>query len=234
MEPDIYNYLINVEARKINVPKSKGMIITLSRDFGSDLRTSAEILVEKLNHDRVGFNMLRRPWKLVDKTILNQISKELKVGKDQINDFVPIQYKSFFDQIMHGLDIYHDVLDDNLKQALQTVIYSYLDRGNVVFLGRGANFFSQGLDNCLKIKVEASESFRAMQYAMKNDYPKYYAAELVKRKTKKRKNFLKFISQSIPITYDNIINRDLLTHEDLADELFTLAKMKEFEMLKQV
>ncbi|NME68197.1 cytidylate kinase-like family protein [Flammeovirga aprica] len=234
MEPDIYNYLINIENRHVNAPESKGMIVTLSRKFGTNIRPAAEKLVQQLNEEQVGFDMLKRPWKLVDKTVLYQISKELKVGIDKLNEFVPIQNKSIFEQIMYGLDIYHNKLDDNLRQALQTVINSYLERGNVVFLGRGASFYAQGLENSLKIKVKASDQYRSTQYALKNDLPKNYAIELVKRKAKKRKNFLKFISQAIPITYDEIIDRENISYDALADELFTLVKMKEYEMLRNV
>lgn len=234
MEPDIYNYLIEVEKRQVSVPESRGMIITLSRTFGTNIRPAAEKLIEKLNEEEIGFDMLKRPWKLVDKTVLNQISKELKVGIDKLNEFVPIENKSFIEQIMYGLDLYHNKLDDTLRDALETVIHSYLERGNVIFLGRAGSFYTQGLKNSLNIKVEASEKYRTTQYALKNDLPKNYAKELVKRKAKKRRNFLKFISQAVPITYDETINREHITNDALADELFTLVKMKEYEMLKDV
>ncbi|MBB6463575.1 cytidylate kinase-like family protein [Flammeovirga kamogawensis] len=234
MESFIYNYLIETELRHKKVPVANGMIVTMSREFGTNVRPAAQLLVDELNAKQVGFKMLKKSWKLVDSTILNNLSKELKVSAKELNNFIPVQNKSIIDQIMYSLDIGNNTLDEQLLNALKTVILSYLERGNVVFLGRGASFFTDGLQNALRVKVTASEKFRVTQFARKNDLRESYAREIVRRKNKRRKNFLKYVSQSVPINYDLTIERDDLSDHEIASSILSLVSEREIEMMRNV
>ncbi|OHX64228.1 cytidylate kinase-like family protein [Flammeovirga pacifica] len=234
MEEYIYNYLIESEVRKKEANKANGLILTISRQFGSQTRKAAEILIDKLNKDEVGYKMHKRPWKLVDNTVLHNLSKELKVGITEINEFTPIEYKGLFDQIMHGLDFNRNTLDDTLYTALKTVILSYFERGNVIFLGRGAVHFAAGIPNVLKVKVRASEDFRVQQFANANQLDFRYAKERVKQKDKKRRKFNAYISEQVPVKYDLVIDREELSDQGLADCLLSFMKLKEKELTRKV
>ncbi|WP_281615240.1 cytidylate kinase family protein [Flammeovirga sp. SubArs3] len=234
MEPHIYNYLIQKELRSIQAPKTNGLIVCISRNFGVQARKPIENLIDKLNKNEVGYSLLRRPWKLVDYTILHNIAKELKVGIQELNEFTPIEHKGIIEQMMYGLDFKRNKLDEKLSDALKTVIYSFFERGNVVFLGRGATSFTAGIPNAMNIRVHASEAYRIRQYATSNDLDLGYARERVKRKDKKRKQFLNYISQTVPIPFDLEIDREELSDLTLTECLFSFVRSKENELLHNV
>ncbi|MBB6463578.1 cytidylate kinase-like family protein [Flammeovirga kamogawensis] len=229
METYIYNYLASSNLEEIKTPKSKGLIFTLSRDFGTNIKNCAVDLVEKLNNERVGFSICKKKWALIDSVILSNISKELKIGYDALNQFVPIEHKSIFDQILHGLDFNRSQLDDNLHKAIQTVIYSYFERGNVVFLGRGAAYFTNQLDNAVNFKIKSSYENRIHRYGEKNKVNYHYAKEIVRRKAKRRNDFLSYISKGKHQSYDFVLNRDIMDDDTLTSLLFDLCKNKEIQ-----
>ncbi|ANQ52069.2 cytidylate kinase-like family protein [Flammeovirga yaeyamensis] len=234
MEAYIYNYLIEREIRKVKAPVANGLILTISRQFGTQTRKAAEILIDQLNKEEIGFQIHKRPWKLIDYTVLHNLSKELKVGINDINEFTPIEYKGIIDQIMYGLDFNRNTLDENLTKALRTVILSYFERGNVIFLGRGAVHFASGVPNVMKVNVRASEEYRIQKYAHANQLDFRYAKERVREKDRKRRRFNAYISEQVPIKFDLVIDREELSDEGLSDCLLSFVKMKEKEFLRKV
>ncbi|KXX71634.1 AAA family ATPase [Flammeovirga sp. SJP92] len=240
MDANIYSQLIkNIELqfrKKLKKhPYSKGMIVTISREYGSGVRDVGEKLVQKLNDQKIGFNLNDQPWKLIDTTVIHDLSEKLKVSYKDIEEYVPFEKKGFVEQLIHSFGKNYNKLDGHLTSALEAIMHTYFERGNVVILGRGGGHFASMLKNALRIKINSTYQFRVAEI-MKNHNLNYNDAKLKMLEfSKLRNDFLEHVQKGNSETYDTVIDRTRLDDDTLADYLlsFTSAKAKDLSRLNK-
>lgn len=240
MEANIYSQLIkNIEFQFRNSirkhPFSKGVVVTISREYGSGIRDVGEDLVGKLNDQKIGFHLNNKPWKLIDTTVIHDLSEKLKIEYKDIEHYVPFENKGFVEQLIHSFGKSYNKLDSHLTDSLEAVMHTYFERGNVVILGRGGGFFAAPLKNSLRIKINSSLQFRALEI-MKNHNLNYNDAKMrMLEYSKLRNDFLNHISKGNSEVYDTVIDRTRLNDNTLADYLlsFTSAKVKDLTRLRK-
>ncbi|AZQ63233.1 cytidylate kinase-like family protein [Flammeovirga pectinis] len=234
METNVYTQLIkNLEYEFTHSvskkAQSEGTIITLSRDYGSGIKKVGEQLVKYLNKNEVGFNLLKKEWRLIDTTVIRDLSKELSLEYKLIEEYVPFEKKGIIEQLIHSFGPSYNKLDGKLSSTLKTIVHAYFERGNVVILGRGAGFFAEELDNALKIKVNSTMQFR-IGHLMKAHNLNFDDAKMkMLENSKLRNDFLEHIQKGQTEHYDTVIDRSRLDDATLTDYLysFTIAKVKE-------
>ncbi|ANQ49795.1 cytidylate kinase-like family protein [Flammeovirga sp. MY04] len=211
--------------------KRKGVIVTISREYGSAVRKVGQMLVNKLNQEKIGFELLNKKWILIDTSVIRDLSQELSLDYKAIEEYVPQEKKGLVEQIIHSFSPDYNKLDGHLDKALETVLNAYFDRGNVVILGRGAEYFASELQNALRIKINSTFQFRIAQI-MDNHGLSYQDAKMKMLKNAKLRNdFLEHIKKGKPDTYTSVIDRSRLDDNTLADYLmsFTSAKVKDIK-----
>jgi len=162
----------------------------------------------------------------VDEQIIDQIARSTKKRKSLIQS-IDEKNRSIIDDLIHS--VLNEEYVDDLKyvQELVKVILTYAHQGNVVIIGRGANFitpFAKGLHVNVtapyRVRVE-----RAMEYEGLNE-PQ--AKERIAKVESERKMFVKqYFRRDInrPNSYDLTINTtafDMKQASDLIVDAFTL------------
>lgn len=237
MDANIYSQLIkNIELQYRKSirkhPFSKGMIITISREYGSGVRDVGRKLVKKLNEQEIGFELNDTPWKLIDTSVIHDLSEKLSVDYTDIEGYVPVENRGFVEQLIHSFGKNYNKLDGNLSAALEAVISTYFERGNVVILGRGAGYFASMLKNALKIKINSSYQFRVAEI-MKNHNLNYNDAKLrMLEYSKLRNDFLEHIHKGESEVSDTVIDRTRLDDDTLADYLLSFASAKSKDLIR--
>lgn len=240
MEANIYSQLIkNIELQFRKTvkthPYSKGMVVTISREYGSGVRDVGRKLVNRLNEQKIGFNLNDKPWKLIDTTVIHDLSEKLHVTVKDVAEYVPFEKKGFVEQLIHSFGKNYNKLDGNLTSALEAVMHTYFERGNVVILGRGGGYFASMLKNALRIKINSSHQYRVAKI-MENHHLNYHDAKLKMLEfSKMRNDFLEHIQKGNEEIHDSVIDRTRLDDDTLADYLlsFTSAKAKDLTKLRK-
>mgnify|MGYP000979413270 CR=1 FL=1 len=81
----------NEANNKLNLPKKFGPVITISRQSGCEAKKIGILLAAELNS-----SSKERPWKCIDKEILEQSAKDLNLSASKIEHFYKGKEKSTF------------------------------------------------------------------------------------------------------------------------------------------
>lgn len=169
--------------------------ITIAREPGSGGVPIAQAVAKKL-----GFFCL-------DEQVIDEIASSTKLRKDLIRA-VDEKHRSHVEDIVQSL-LNADYVDDlKYVKELTRILVTYAIRGNVVIVGRGANFltpFAKGLH----VSITAPYDVR-VQRAMKYEgFTKKKAEEVIAKVEKERKEFVKQYFRKDPTkinSYDLTLN----------------------------
>jgi cytidylate kinase len=146
---------------RLNLPNKFGPVITISRQAGCEAKNIASLLVDELNHDTD-----HRPWKWIDKEVLEASAKELNLNMHKLEHFFEGKEKSVIADIFESFSRSH-VNDVKIKNTIKDVILSICKQGHVVLVGRAGAALLQEKPNVLNIRVTAPFYWR-VETIMKN------------------------------------------------------------------
>ncbi|WP_281616085.1 cytidylate kinase family protein [Flammeovirga sp. SubArs3] len=240
MKANVLNQLIKNLEMEFNRsshyrPNSQGIVLTISREYGSSVKKVAQLLVDRLNKEEIGFDLCPKKWLLIDTSVIRDLSEELHLEYKDIAEYVPQEKKGLIEQLIHSFSPSYNKLDGKLDSTLKSIIHAYFERGNVIILGRGGGFYAEGLSNALRIKVNSNYQFRIAKI-MENHNLGFQDAKLKMLKySKLRNDFLEHIGKGKRESYDTVIDRTRLDDSTLADYLlsFTNAKVKDLRREKE-
>jgi cytidylate kinase len=201
--------------RKKNQEK-KLLIITISREKGSGGRPIAFLVAKKLG----------KPWKVYHEEIVVEIAKESHLEKKLIKEVdeknipaIDSLISSFFGKRYMSLNSYHQ----NLTKVISTIGH----RGNVIIVGRGANFL---FPDALNIRI-ICEMNQRIEWLIK--YENISKKEAIKRIEESDNERIEFIQKLFHHDVRKAHHYDLiictgknLSIEDAANLIFQLAKKR--------
>lgn len=184
-------------------------IITISRQIGAGETAIAPVVSKKLG------------WECVDKQILN---------KEVENTGVKLPYIVHFDERVPEKSEEPPNLKDHeiYFKALQGIIKEYADKGNVVIVGRGANFILRDYD-ALHYRLIADLPFRihrVMETRWVNEGPARY---IIEENDKDRSAFIRryfHADWEDPIHYHAVLNTSKLDIDTVVERIVTMAQSK--------
>jgi cytidylate kinase len=184
-------------------------IITISRQIGAGETTIAPAVAEKLG------------WECVDKQILNREVEETGIT---------LPYLVHFDERMPGkgetIPFSHDA--EKYFHALKEIIQGYARKGNVVLVGRGANFILKD-DDALHYRLIADLPYRirrVMEVRWVNEGP---AREIIEQSDRDRAGFVRHYFQADwddPLHYHALLNTSRLGIETVIERIVTAAQSR--------
>ena len=181
--------------------------IVISRDPGSGGRVIAGKIAKKLS------------WKLLDKQILEDLSKELGIP---VSEFAALDERgrSWVADTVHALFNAHFVSDVTYINHLKRLLLKFAKNDQVVIVGRGANHLIPP-EKCLRVKITASFKTRVDNtYKFEKKSSRDEAETWVKQVEAKRNHFVQqyFGCDSYhPEHFDLVINTDYLTLDNARD-----------------
>lgn len=209
---------------KLNLPNKFGPIITISRQSGCEAKKIARQLVFQLNEQTEG-----KPWKFVDKEILEKSAKELNLTTSKIEHFYKGKEKSsFIDMFIAFSKTY--VNDLKIKNTIKEVMTSLCKQGHIVLVGRAGAAILQEKPNVLNIRLTAPFYWR-IETIMKNrntsiEDAEEWAIETDENRYKLFHLFLEKQPSNLEYLFDATINRQSYGVGQTTDLIIKLAKMK--------
>lgn len=151
--------------------------ITIAREPGSGGHPIGRMVAERLD------------FEFLDDELLEDIAKSTKKRKEVLKH-IDEKGRSAIDDLLQGMLNPDYVSDIRFVSELVKVILTRAYQGNVVILGRGANFitpFAQGLH----VRITAPYSVRVRRAIDYEGHTPERAREVIKKISKNRKDFVK-------------------------------------------
>lgn len=209
---------------KSNLPNKFGPVITLSRQSGCEANKIARQLIFQLNEKTHG-----KPWKLIDKEILEQSALELNLSTSKIEHFYKGKEKSsFIDMFIAFSKTY--VNDLKIKTTIKKVMTSICREGHIVLVGRAGAAILQDNPNVLNIRLTAPFYWR-IETIIKNrevtiEEAEEWAIETDENRYKLFHLFIEKQPSNLEYLFDATINRKSYGIGQTTDLIIKLAKMK--------
>jgi hypothetical protein len=128
--------------------------VTISREYGCPSKDIAALLVLKMNI-LPGNKDKEHSWRMINKEILEDTSKELKINTKRIQKFYNLENKSTIDEILNSLSEKYYQSENKIKKTLTQIIRDFAKQGNVVLVGRGGVGVTGDLMNGIHIRLTA-------------------------------------------------------------------------------
>lgn len=180
--------------------------VTIAREPGSGGAPISRLVAKKLG------------FQCIDEQIIEEIARSTKKRKAVIRA-IDEKHRSTLDDMVHSM--LNDEYVDDLKYVteLVRVILSYAHRGNVVILGRGANFITP-FPKGLHVNVTAPYQVRVQRAMEYEDLSQDAAKEVIAKTERERKLFVKqYLRKDITKAnaYDLTLNTTYFTLSQAAD-----------------
>lgn len=189
--------------------------LTIARDPGSGGKPIAELVAKKLGFD------------FYDDQLVEAVAKSVKKRKKIISQ-VDERTRSSIEDFVHGLFNPEYVSDTTYVNHLCRVILSLIHKGNVVILGRGANFIAPK-NTSLNVLVTAPREVcieRAIKY---EKVSKGKAIKIINKITAERKDFVsQYFNKDYanPKYYDLIVNTEYMDIESASNLIISAFRKK--------
>ncbi len=189
--------------------------ITIAREPGSGGAPIAKALAEKLKYE------------YVDEQLVEEVARSTRRRKEVIRT-LDEKSRSAVEDLVHSVLNPEYVDESRYIQELFHTILAYAYKGEVVILGRGANFitpFARGL-HVLVVAPYAVRVQRAMDF---EGHSKEKAKQVIAEVEEQRRDFVKqYISKDVrkPYVYDLTINTQYFDIEQSRDLILSALKKK--------
>jgi len=207
-----------LEAHRHHAPtkvKTALPIVTISREAGAGAVTIGELTAQLLNRD--GGEPDVPPWTVFDKNLVERVLEDqhLPTGiRRYLSEDVPSMMTSVVEETL-GLH----PSTWNLAQQTSTTIFQLANLGNVILVGRGANFVTAKRNPAVHIRLVAPFAQRVAHVAEYYHLTPTEALAYTKRADYGRRRYVKrYFNANVedPLNYTLMINTGRMEPEAVA------------------
>ena len=215
---------------RIQEKKSEpGPVITISRDTGCSAPAISKLLYDQIQLKFYTDKQNPGPWKLIDKEVLHIAAQTLKINPYELDYVFKDVEKAAISEVLESLSSKYYHSDRKIKRIVTNAIRGMAEQGHIIFLGRGSVAVTRDMKNSLHVKMIAPLDWRINQVAGRFNLTLVKAAIFVKESDERRSKLIecfggKYDNSLFDVTY----NTATLTHEEIVDQIFELAKHKGF------
>ena len=176
-----------------------GRYLSISREEGAGGSEIAQAVGQKLG------------WDVLDKNLLDRVAQRYQLSRTALEQVDETRGSWIWDVLGTWLD-HKTITHDKYVARLGRVILAAVRHGNVVLVGRGAQFLLPP-EKGLAVRIIASQKFRTEQVIQRDELSQADAARLVDQRDQGRREFvLRYFQKDIddPHLYDLVINVDRL------------------------
>ena len=215
----------------LNEKKTKlvetGPFISISRDFGCQANAIAQRLSKELTRRCKEFGK-GKEWRWINKSILEESSKALKLSPSKIEYVFHSKNKTMMDDIVSAMATRYYKSDKKIRKTITDVIRSIAKTGHVIIVGRGGVAFAKDNPLSFHIKLTAPIEWRIDRISKNYNKSPESALTYINEIDKERKflidNFMGFKTDySI---FDIVFNRKTITENEIITTIISLLKMK--------
>ena len=176
-----------------------GCYLSISREAGAGGSEIAQLVGQKLG------------WDVLDKNLLDRVAERYRLSRTALEQVDETRSSWVFDVLGTWLDR-NTITHDKYVAHLGRIVLAAVRRGNVVLVGRGAQFLLPP-EKGLAVRIIASEKYRAAQVAERDGLSRAEAACKIQEIDQGRREFaLRYFQKDIddPHLYDLVINVERL------------------------
>ena len=217
------------EALQDKIPKliETGPYISISRDFGCQANVIAQRLSKELTRRCKEFGK-GKDWKWINKSILEESSKALKLSPSKIEYVFHSKDKTMMDDIVSAMATRYYKSDKKIRNTIIEVIRSIAKTGYVIIVGRGGVAFANDNPLSFHIKLTAPIEWRVDKINKNYNKSLEAATKYILETDKERKflidNFMGFKTDNS--IFDIVFNRKTMTENEIVTTIISLLKMK--------
>lgn len=191
MKIDLSKYLDNWYKEDSAKNIFPGPVVTLSREVGCPAKNIASDLSEKLNTLKRKHSK-EHPWRWIDKEIMMESAKELKVDSSQIQHVFDYKKRGILEDLLLAQSKDYYKSDMKIRTTIAKVIRNFANAGNAIIVGRGGVAITRDIPKSLHIYLEAPLEWRALRVADKHNFTIDQARSYAQNIDKKRSTFRDF------------------------------------------
>ncbi len=187
-------------------------VITISRQFGAGGKTLAQKVADKLN------------YKIVHEEIIEKLAEQARVSADVVSAFESegrgllkrasnfLTGQRFIDHVM---DENRNYMDGELYiDLLNKIVPEMAEEGNIIILGRGAQFILKGREDTYHVLLVAEQEdrvrFMQEQYGLSQEK----AREAVNRQGQRREALMRLFKRG---DYDDATHYNMVINQSKMD-----------------
>ena len=185
-----------------------GEFITISREAGADGSQLAELVGKKMG------------WEVLDKSLLDRVAERCRLPRESLTPVDETSHNWAYDVLGPWLDS-RVVSQDKYVAHLSRILTAAARRGNVVLVGRGAQFVMPR-DRGLAVRIIASEKYRAQRIMEREGVGARQARRIMKETDRGRRQFAQFFFHhdiADPHFYDMVLNVERLGPARVAEQI---------------
>jgi len=190
------------------------LAVTISRQSGSGGHAVAEKLTQYMAANAPQSHL---PWMVFDRNLVEQVLEDHHLPQHLVR-LMPEDRVSDLTDMLHNMFGLHPPFWTLVHQTSETIL-RLASQGNVILIGRGANLVTNKLRHVFHVRLIGSLEKRAAHIQEIRSVDKKTALEMIQREDLGRQRYLKkYFNQDVedPLTYDLVINTDLVTYEGAA------------------
>ena len=196
-------------------------VITISRQFGAGGRTLTDQLAVRLG------------YAVANEEIIDNLAQSTKLSADTIRSFEAEEDRKFQVSPPTGFisrifDTSKNYMDEQqYVKLLNRLIPQIADRGNIIILGRGAQFILQDRKDVMHILLLADDADRVKFMQDHYDLNPDEARQTVIKQDKRRLKLMKLFNSADydqPVHYNLVLNMSKLNLDRAVDLIYALAE----------
>lgn len=205
--------------------QTPGPVITISREHGCDAKELSKGIKDRLR--TLGVPQADK-WKKINKEILQDASKELKISTLELTHALTDHHETLIEDLLHSFSNHYDVSSRQIIDTIREVILLYAHQGKTIIIGRGGVFMTAHIQNSLHIKLQAPFDWRVKQIQNKFNIDLNKATEQCRHIDEKRKAWNDQLDKSNvgDSAYDLILNSKTLSTKQQVDIVITALKCR--------
>jgi cytidylate kinase len=188
MKIDLSKYLDNWYKEDPAKNIFPGPVLTFSREVGCPAKKIAADLTHKLNSLKK-VHAKDHPWRWIDKEIMMESAKELRVDSSQIQHVFDYKSRGILEDLLMAQSKDYYKSDMKIRTTIAKVIRKFANEGNAIIVGRGGVAITRDIPKSFHISLEAPLEWRAMRVAEKHNWSIDQARTYAQNIDKKRKSF---------------------------------------------
>lgn len=229
MKIDLSKYLTERYQASLAKQEYEGPVVTISREYGCPSQQLSTRLAERLNQVKSS-NAKKIPWRWINKQILYESARELKLEPADIEYVFNFEKKNIFDDILSSQSRKYYKSDRKIRNTIAGVIRNLASEGNVIIVGRGGVAITRDMERSLHVMLEAPLEWRTLRLAEKYCMTEKEARKLAVEVDKKRKEFRDYFhGKGTDYTrFDAKYNSMTLSINDITESVVGLLQARNF------
>jgi cytidylate kinase len=212
------------ESQASDIPK-KYPFITLSREFGCPSKIVAKLLSEELNA-RPGKKEGPK-WQYINKEVIAEAAKELDLDPKKIEHLFQADQIGILDDILASFSQNYKSTH-LIRKTIHDVITAFVERGNVILVGRGGVAITHGYPDSLHVRLQAPFDWRVDCICEHKGITKAEAVPLVLDIDKKRATLIELFlgHKPEPNLFDVIFNCKTLSSGEIVHAIIKMMEAR--------